>query len=277
MRVVICCLMLVAVLSVTAFAVDVFYDDVLISGSTGFNAPGETATLYLGDFNNRVNAVWGSGLRFSAYNAEDLLVLNKVTGNVGIGTVSPQHKIHVFDDTNPRIEIEAKSGIVPLSSELNLVTQQGDSPAKFVNLFADEQGKFGIWTGGPGGAGSTKLTLTSQGDLDVTGKINSGSKGLVYSTTTGLKKMVTTSVSVNTSISGGSSGGAPATVSFNFSESFSGTPVAWVRDITAGLPSFFIFTLKDVTSTGGTLSISNPTSSSATCNVTIRIVALGSE
>lgn len=66
-----------------------------VQGADGYNSAGETARLYLGDTNTSIRAVHGSGVRISAFNAQDGLVLQQGTGNVGIGTTTPGAPLHV--------------------------------------------------------------------------------------------------------------------------------------------------------------------------------------
>jgi hypothetical protein len=66
----------------------------LVGGPTNFAADGDEARLNLGDGNNYVKAIRGSGLRMGAWPALDGLVLT-TGGNLGIGTASPGEKLHV--------------------------------------------------------------------------------------------------------------------------------------------------------------------------------------
>ncbi len=82
------------VTSTTGYA-GYFIGDVLVQGSGGYNGTGDTARLYLGDTDSSIRALWGEGVRLSAYGAPDALVLKQTTGNVGIGDLSPDAKLDV--------------------------------------------------------------------------------------------------------------------------------------------------------------------------------------
>jgi hypothetical protein len=66
----------------------------LVGGPTNFAADGDEARLNLGDGNNYVRAVRGTGVMLGAYEAADGLALAN-GGKVGIGTTSPSEKLQV--------------------------------------------------------------------------------------------------------------------------------------------------------------------------------------
>ena len=75
--------------------------DVLIRGPSNFSA-NTTATLWLGDANNYVQAAWGQGLRLGVWQGVNAMVIQN-GGNVGIGTNTPQTKLHVVGTTRTSV------------------------------------------------------------------------------------------------------------------------------------------------------------------------------
>jgi hypothetical protein len=89
---------------------------------TSYSGSGNYAGLYLGDGMAGVAAVWGAGLRFDVYgpgsngvlgtNSLDALSISQLTGNVGIGTMAPAHKLDIFSN-----ETVGSDGTYPLFAE----------------------------------------------------------------------------------------------------------------------------------------------------------------
>jgi hypothetical protein len=55
---------------------------ILVQGDDGYNSPGETASLCLGDTAIRLKAVYGFGLKISTYEAVDCVTIEQSTGNM---------------------------------------------------------------------------------------------------------------------------------------------------------------------------------------------------
>jgi len=71
-------------------AFQVLNDGKTIVGAGGFSSNTDGARLYLGDENHYIKSVYNKGLSLSTYGAEDALVIEEGSGNVGIG-VGPDH------------------------------------------------------------------------------------------------------------------------------------------------------------------------------------------
>ncbi len=111
-------------------------------------------------------------------------------------------------------------------------------------------------------------------DVNVVGKITvQDGKGIIRSSDKTQRKMVVTTVTVNTTISGG----ATSNISFNFAENFGATPVVYVGDATGGGFAEVFMTLANVTNMGAKLFVFNPKSGSQAPNFTVKIIAVGPE
>jgi len=69
--------------------------NIFVHGTEGFNAAGEDAIVHLGHPAHNIRGEYGTGVLISAYNAADALTVREGSGNVGIGTTSPQGKLDV--------------------------------------------------------------------------------------------------------------------------------------------------------------------------------------
>lgn len=143
--------------------------NVLVRGPSNFSA-NTTATLWLGDANNYVQAAWGQGLRFGVWQGANAVVIQN-GGNVGVGTNAPQTRLHVVGTTRTSVlEITGGSDV----AEPFEVTDTGLIPEGAV-VVIDEQnpGKLRLSTqaydkrvaGVVSGAGSLKpgLVLSQTG------------------------------------------------------------------------------------------------------------------
>lgn len=69
--------------------------NIFVRGTEGFDAAGEDATVHLGHPAHNIRGEYGTGVVISAYSAADALTVREHSGNVGIGTINPQRKLHI--------------------------------------------------------------------------------------------------------------------------------------------------------------------------------------
>lgn len=73
-----------------------------IRGDDGFDAGSEEASLFLGDASFFLRAIRGVGLRLGTTTFPGALSIDNASGNVGVGTISPAHKLEVAGNVTVR-------------------------------------------------------------------------------------------------------------------------------------------------------------------------------
>jgi hypothetical protein len=76
-------------------ALDVGIGNIRVRGTGGFDAPDESAYLYLGDVNHYIKSTYGFGLNLGTWNVPDIVTIREGTGNVGIATTNPTERLDV--------------------------------------------------------------------------------------------------------------------------------------------------------------------------------------
>ena len=83
-------------------------DVTIYGGVDGYNADAEEARLWLGNNNAHVGAMFNYGLFFNPGNsAGKAMMIRQGSGNVGIGTTSPDGGLHIKSDTNKTLKIDS--------------------------------------------------------------------------------------------------------------------------------------------------------------------------
>jgi hypothetical protein len=72
-----------------AQSLDVTSGNAIVRGVGNFKATGNTATLYIGDTNHPIEAMYSGGLAIGAFKAPQAIFIADFTGNIGIGTTTP--------------------------------------------------------------------------------------------------------------------------------------------------------------------------------------------
>ena len=75
--------------------VDVDWGDLIVQGIGSFDAWGEEGGVYLGDVNHYIKGVHGFGVKIGTYGVGDVISIRQASGKVGIGTTTPEAKLHV--------------------------------------------------------------------------------------------------------------------------------------------------------------------------------------
>ena len=90
------------------------------------------------------------------------------SGNVGIGTTSPAHLLHVYSSGNGEIEVERASGAAILTQAQASLGRFGTSSNHNLQLMANNSGYVTVTTAGNVGIGTTAPSFTSGGGLQIT-------------------------------------------------------------------------------------------------------------
>lgn len=118
------------------------WNNILIEGNDGFNASGESATLYIGDTNLFLQAVWGFGLKIGTYNAANCFTLAQETGNVYIlGNCSAAS----FTDRTEAFIGDALAAIARIKADENGNIIHSTLPEFAINPYQDENDEW--WAG----------------------------------------------------------------------------------------------------------------------------------
>jgi hypothetical protein len=75
---------------------DVDLGNIIVQGTGSCDAPGEEGIVYLGTVHHMIKGVYGFGVKIGTYAAGDsALTIRELSGKVGIGTTTPDEKLHV--------------------------------------------------------------------------------------------------------------------------------------------------------------------------------------
>jgi len=72
--------------------------NILVQGLNSSLTAGDEGILYLGTIHHYIKGVFGFGLKLGTYAAADALVIEEISGNVGVGTTDPDAKLEVNGD-----------------------------------------------------------------------------------------------------------------------------------------------------------------------------------
>jgi hypothetical protein len=91
---------------------DVDLGNIVVQGTGSFDATGEEGTVYLGSIHHYIKGVHGFGVKIGTYGVGDALSIEELSGRVGIGTTTPQEKLHV----SGRARFDLGSGNINMST-----------------------------------------------------------------------------------------------------------------------------------------------------------------
>ena len=146
----------------------------------GAGSGGETITL--GSNGAVVNATSSSSFDFTVKSATSASALHVESsdGNVGIGTASPAHLLHVYSSGNGEIEVERASGAAILTQAQASLGRFGTSSNHNLQLMANNSGYVTVTTAGNVGLGTSAPTRElhlDSGDALTTFKISNSTSG----------------------------------------------------------------------------------------------------
>jgi hypothetical protein len=75
--------------------VDVDYGNLIVQGTSSCDSTGEEGVVYLGTVHHYIKGVYGFGVKIGTYAVGDVISIKELTGRVGIGTTSPDERLHV--------------------------------------------------------------------------------------------------------------------------------------------------------------------------------------
>ena len=146
----------------------------------GAGSGGETITL--GSNGAVVNATSSSSFDFTVKSSTSASALHVESsdGNVGIGTASPAHLLHVYSSGNGEIEVERASGATILTQAQASLGRFGTSSNHNLQLMANNSGYVTVTTAGNVGIGTSAPTRElhlDSGDALTTFKISNSTSG----------------------------------------------------------------------------------------------------
>lgn len=229
------------------------------------NAVSETISL-----SARIFEIGAGTSNSSRYNAMTVLQ----NGNVGIGTLNPSHQLVVAksiriddDDDNDGTTVNSLFFGNAASGEAIGSKRTSGGNRWGLDFYTNSINRMNI---------SNTGVVTMTNTLNVNGNITvQNGKGLVRSTSSTQQKIQTVTVSVNVSLPANTA----TSINFTWPESFTGSPVAHVGNVTSGSGGWadVITTLSAISATGGTLNVSNPRSTSTSINFSIVIIGIGGQ
>lgn len=109
--------------------------NVLVKGTNNFQSGGHEAVLYLGDNNHSIRSVFGLGVRIGTFGAQDAIAISQNSGNVGIGTTSPNTKLEVKGNVNQDL-LKLQN---PSNNTVFLADKNGGVGVNTQSVFSDVQ------------------------------------------------------------------------------------------------------------------------------------------
>jgi|GEM_PF-2639541 len=221
-------------------------------------------------------------------------------GNVGIGVATPLYKLEVSGNIKAATDIHVNNNL-----HVDLADANGGDLQSALHFGSITTGE-GIASKRAGGIGniygldfytnnSNRMTITNSGNvginlpdqsiterLQVSGNakvsgnvIVQSNKGIIRSNDATQQKKLVTTVSLNYTFQAGET----RTFTVTWPESFGATPDAFVGNIVSGAGGWaeVVMSLSNVTSTGATLYVYNPKTSTVVPNFTVKIIAIGAQ
>jgi len=279
-----------------------------VATSTGTDANAGLLGVAAPSVNGISIGVWGMAQGTSAYDWAGYFSGNTyVQGLTGIGTQSPLAQLQVYSNSSTLLYTDNYGGIrhgaVVADEEANDATYgsfgiygySGSNSLENIGVLAGCSNYGGtnvaVWAEAPAAIG-TAINIGVYGISDgsgpydwagyfsgntfVSGNITvKGSYGLIRNKSATQLKKVTSNITVNLTLAAGATTSFPIT----WLETFSATPEAYIGNVTGGSGGWAeaVLSITGTSTTGATLWIYNPKSTSVSPNYNINIIAMGAE
>jgi hypothetical protein len=186
-------------------------------------------------------------------------------GNVGIGTTTPGFLLNFSNNIGDKISLWGSSGNhYGLGIQASLFQIHSESIATDIAFGYGQSSSF-----------TETMRIKGTGDGSIKGNLTvQNGKGLIRNTDGTQSKKLSASVTVNASFTAGQTQSFAVTWPETFS---AGNLEAYVGNVTGGSGGWaeVVMTVFNVTTTGATLYVYNPKTSTVTPNFTIKIIGIG--
>jgi Head domain of trimeric autotransporter adhesin len=224
-----------------------------------FNDTVHSSSLTTINSQNRIFEI-GNGISTNARSNAMTVLQN---GNIGIGELSPLSRLHLSGSgaANQIIVEDATN------NKILRISNDGGGTGPYIGTSTNDP--FTLVTNN-----AVRAIITNTGTVDVKNNLTvQNGRGIIRNTDGTQSKKLSTAVTINASFTAGQT----QTFSVTWPESFSGTPEAFVGNVTSGTGGWaeVVMTLFNTTTTGATLYVYNPRTVTVNPNFTIRIIAIG--